>query len=209
MLHLGIAGFTQGGSKKISTIVPFSINSLWLSRYGLSAPDKESVTALSVPTTELTGGEIQYSASALDSIGNHLRVRIDGLKMIAVGNPQPERSEEERKIFCHHIICKPDISVFGSGLFEYLDSVPLDSPEPVQFWDDMEFAFLVFISRALEDIDDDSMIPIQPHLHKYIDWARVTLSLCEAGRLPGDRSHWRHLFKDSDHVDDVLDRLKE
>lgn len=202
VLHLVLAALSQGGEKEISTLVPTGIKEMWIAKHGLSHPESKSVKAVCRMTAKDNRG-VNFDIFAVDEPRNHIRVQVEDLRMVEVAGPT-SRSESQEVQLCYCLDLKPDLDQLKrQQLLEYCRLAEYQAPEPVQFYQDLTFVLLMFLSKVMSSFGDTEPHDIKPHLRKYISWARMQLENFNAGTLLSSRTEWKALLHDADYIESI------
>ena len=161
---------TAGASKSIPTGVPTRIRSAWISSTGLGYPD---ATTLRGYTRSCFKGLRGTSSSmfAVDQT-NNLKISLSGLETTNVsGGDQYVKQYSNARNFCYSKEWKPDVSLMTpQQSLAYCEADKGDTSEPRDFYQDLEFLLLVYISETLQQVSQDEVDNSKPHLRKYYDW---------------------------------------
>lgn len=209
ILHVCVAALAQGGRKSISTDIPSSIKRLWISRTGLCQPETALVkAAASVVNHDSRGNE--FNISVLDEAKSRLLVRVDGMRSTRVSNfDEPSSNTSFKKQTCYNIGWRPDVSLMTrDAISEYCAAARNLAPEPVEFYQDLTFVLLAFLSNAVEEMGDKMPSDSPQHHVKYMNWAKTQLVSYRSGDLPHAESEWQDLLKDADIIEKACQRVE-
>lgn len=209
LLHLGLAALSHGGQQTIPTGVPSRIENLWVAKSGLNEVQTPSIRA----STWITSSDIRgftFDASVLNTSKEHVLVRMDGLKITLISDSAPAASPlEPEKRICHEFEVLPDIDLTSNDyLAAYFGEARLDRPDPIQFYSDLLFVSLIFLRRVLEPDHRKWSDHLQPHLYKYIDWAKLQIQRYNDGELPHSRAAWEDFTNDEEHFEKLCDSIE-
>ncbi|MCJ1387139.1 hypothetical protein MMC17_010268 [Xylographa soralifera] len=200
VLHLSIAATSQDSLKEMPTAIPTLLRSMWIASSGLSSP--ENGTAMATATAQATDNRgTESNVLVLDASLGRVLARIEGLRVTIVADPRYSASNSVHKHqTCYRLEYQPDLDLLNaSRLSNYCAKVRTQTPNPIQYFRDLTFLLFVFLSRALEALDDAK--PIVPHLQKYLNWARLQLQRYHDGELPHSQPGWEQLRGNSGYVD--------
>lgn len=206
ILHLSVAALAQGGQTSIPTAVPTLLRKMWIAKSGLSYPEHTSVRAAAwVTATDNRGTE--FDISVLDASKSYVLAQVEGLRSTIIADLAESSSRKSsKKQVCYHLDLKPDISLLNhKELSTYCTQARYQLLEPVQFYDDLTFLMLVFLSRSVDTVTGKSL---QPHLQRYLDWAKLQLNRYYNGELPNSKLEWKSLLQDNEYVESLCDTVK-
>lgn len=208
ILHLSVAASTCGGQKSVSTAVPTMLRKMAIAKSGLSHPGNVSVKAAAWMTAVDTRGT-EFDMSVLDTSKNNVLARVEGLRSTTIADPAglPLNATPRRQI-CYHLESKPDIDLIDrKQLTAYCKQARDLRPEPVQFYQDLTFLLFMFLSRSIEAIGVTEVKGLQPHLQRYIDWAKLQLDRYHKGELPYSKPGWESLLRDHRFIESLCDAV--
>lgn len=110
MLHIAIAGYSQGGRKTLATMVPSFLRSLFVSKTGLSYPDSTEIHESAWLRSEDTRAS-RCGGFALDQSQRKLLMRFEDLVLTKVAESQIKVEDEgglEAAKLSYHITHKAD-----------------------------------------------------------------------------------------------------
>lgn len=209
ILHLSVAALSQGGGKLVSTAVPSLLRKMWIAKSGLSHPEHTSVRAAAW-LTALDNRGTDCDISVLDASKSRVLVRVEGLRSTIVADlaetSSPSLSKQQ---VCYHLGLKPDIDLLDrEQLLAFCAEARYQSPEPVQFYRDLTFLLFVFLSKSVEALDAVEVKTVQPHLQRYLDWAKLQLEKYHQGTLPYSEPEWHKLLQNNDFIDSLCDAVE-
>lgn len=207
ILHLSLAALSLGGHKSISTSVPTLLRKMWIAKSGLSRPQNALVNGAAWMTAMDSRGA-DCDISILDTSKTHVLARVQGLRSTVVADfaeSSAERLHHQKQV-CYHLEVKPDLALLDQKqLSTFCASARLQLREPVQFYQDLTFCLLVFLSRSVEAVDATQVL--QPHLQHYLDWAKLQLRRYERGELPCSKPEWRLLLQDNEIIESICNSV--
>ncbi|KAF2116796.1 reducing type I polyketide synthase [Lophiotrema nucula] len=197
LLHLSVATLAQEGTTAIPTAVPHFIRRCWIANHGLSMKDAEAIQTTAWLTGQ-DGRSTEFDIFALDEAESEALVHVLGLKSTIVaereGTSSPNADADQ---ICYHLDFKPDISLLSpQQLSGYCEQVKIKSPEPVEFFEDLTFLLLFFLTKTISELERSDISSSDPHLLRYFDWANATLERYTNDNLPYTKPEWTELFKD-------------
>lgn len=208
ILHLSLAVLAEGGMTPIPTAVPVFLKEMWISNSGLSCPINDSAQAVA-SLTKRNLRDFQFDIEAYKADQDTVLAHMEGLELTVIADltkntsghlPQPQS--------CYCLISKPDIDRAKSQqLEEYCREARLQIQEPVEFYENLTFVIFVFLSRVTEKVAKISPQNIQPHLLRYIDWAKLEVERYSSGLAPGTRCDWNLLSQDVRYVESLCDNV--
>ena len=209
ILHLSVAALAHGGRKSISTAVPTLLRKMRIAKSGLSHPEHEAVKAAAW-ITAVDGRGAESDISVLDTSKSQVLVRVEGLRSTVVSDFALSSSHKlPKKQICYHLEMKPDIDLLDSEqMSAYCAQARYRLAEPVQFYQDLTFLLLAFLSRSVEVIGVTEARDLQPHLRRYIDWAKLQLDKYYNGELPNSKPEWASLLRDNEFIESVCDAVE-
>lgn len=209
ILHLSAAALSAGGQNKLPTAIPTGIRNLWVSKDGLSHPTAESVRACAWKTALHRRGH-EFSLCALNEKRDQILAQVDGLQSTIVANhPGGSANQDETApTSCYHIARVPDINKFTPDeLARYCAQARPQIDEPLQYFKDVAFVLYKFLDEAIKELGDADVKDGLPHIHRYIQWARLQRSKYEAGQLPLSRPEWSQNLQDPEYFDAACNRV--
>ncbi|MCJ1263260.1 hypothetical protein MMC22_003130 [Lobaria immixta] len=206
ILHLSVAALAQGGRKLVSTAVPSLLRKMWVAKSGLSYPDHASVKAAAW-VTALDSRGTEFDISVLDESKSHVLARVEGLRSTVVADlAELSLQELPKKQVCYHLELKPDLDVLDrEQLTAFCAEARYRPPEPVQFYRDLTFLLFMFLSNSVETLDTIETKSVQPHLRKYLDWAKLQLKKYYNGELPYSEPEWQSRLQNNEYVELLCD----
>ena len=208
ILHLSLAALAEGGMTPIPTAVPVSLKEMWISSSGLSCPIKDSAKAIA-SLTKRDPRDFQFDIDAYNAEQDTVLAHMEGLKLTAIADLTKDTSGHVlQPQSCYCLISKPDIDrAETQQLEEYCREARLQIQEPVEFYENLTFLIFVFLSRVIEKIAKISPQNAQPHLLRYIDWARLEVERHSSGLASGTKCDWNLLSQDVSYVESLCDNI--
>lgn len=208
ILHLSVAALAQGGSKSVSTAVPNLLRRMWIAKSGLSYPGNTLVNAAAWMTAIDNRGT-DFDISVLDTSKTHVLARVEGLRSTIVADlAEISVQQLAKKQICYHVELKPDIDLLDhEQLLAYCAEARNRLPEPVQFYRDLEVILLVFLAKSVEVVDAIQAHSLQPHLRRYLDWAKLQLKKYHQGELPLCQPEKQLLLQDNEEFESLCETV--
>lgn len=208
--QLVLASLCSDHNDAVPARVVTEIRKMWISSSGLSHPTTSSVHA--VAKSILNGPRLAESTiSVLDSTGNHLRLHMEGLRLSTVTDHSGIDGTvgHESQQLCYHLDWKPDVELSDHQLAkDWFEKARLERPEPVGFYEDLTFLIFMVLSQTLNNLGQEKLSDIAPHLEKYIGWMRLQLDRYDANVLPCSLSSWKALLEDTTYMTKFCDRME-
>ena len=204
ILHLSIAALARGGQNAVSTAVPSLLRIMWIANSGLSYPENTSVKAFAWITAKDNRGT-EFNVSALNASGDSVLAQIEGLRttIVADATRSDQQRTQERQT-CYHLDLRPDLDILNrQEVSNYCGEARNHEPEPIQFYQDLTFLLFMFLSKAMDALGNSEPENLQPHLRKYIRWARLQLERYYKGILPHSKPGWEVLLQDTEYVESL------
>lgn len=171
IMHLQFAATSNGCKKRVGTLIPTKIDSLWVSAEGLGHLAKDPVNVLTKVTSE-SHRFCKVSILGLDSNNQRDIIKVTGLETTAVATATdsgPIRSPEEQVIT--YIDTKIDISMASSQqILEYLMKECPSPPEPAAHHSQLEIHVFQYLREAKERLQTFSPQDLPQHIKAYIAW---------------------------------------
>ena len=202
ILHLSIAALARGGQNAVSTAVPSLLRNMWIANSGLSYPENTSVKAFAWITAKDNRGT-EFNVSALNASRDSVLAQIEGLRttIVADSTTSDQQQTHERQT-CYHLDLRPDLDLLNhQEVSDYCGQARNHAPEPIQFYRDLTFLLFMFLSKAMDCLGNTEPENLQPHLRKYIRWARLQLERYHKGILPHSKPGWEVLLQDTEYVE--------
>lgn len=208
ILHLSVAALAYGGLKSIPTAVPTLLRKMWIAKSGLSHSENTSVKAAAWITAMDNRGT-DFDISVLDSSRSHVLARIEGLRSTIVSDLVSASSQNPQvRQVCYHLEMKPDIDLLDrEQLSTYCADARFRLLEPVQFYQDLTFLLLMFLSRGVVAVDETQAMGLQPHMRRYLEWAQLQLDRYHSGELPYSKPEWQSLLQDNGFIESLCDKV--
>lgn len=132
MFHMAIAAHVRGGSRRMPTYVPTFLRRFFVSKVGLSYPERtETRNSTWLESEDRRGSE--FGGFALSTAGDELVVEFDGFRMTKIAEHQEEpaqRQLSEQKLV-YHIDYHPDPNLLSpDGATEYCRKQATESCSP-------------------------------------------------------------------------------
>jgi len=208
ILQMTFAAMSQGGVKALPTMVPTRIYDLWVSNEQLSYPSSDYITVCA--KSHSIKGNPGAFAVGLDTRSKNPLVIADGVEATIVANKDVSEHMSADVKLCYSVEWKPEMSLMSPRQqLDYCLSVRDCTPEPVRFFQDLQFAVLTFIMKALDLVDQDKLRNVDSHYQKYFTWMELQAERFHAGGLPGSLPHWPVLLQDPGYQDALNSQLRQ
>lgn len=231
--QLMMVSLSKGASEDIPTSIPTRIGKIWISSLGISYPTSSAVNAYA--RASFTGTrKAESSMFCLDQETGSLLLVMEEVETTTVATTScreansliEEGNKAKVKKLCYNLAWKPDLDLLESNaaLLTYCEKArPTSRTAPVDFYNDLGYVLLMFISKTLdaltsagrEDLLDcshsKSESGSQFHLHRYIQWMKRQIGKFNAGELPHlhpTNPKWAHLMEDTAYREALCDRLE-
>lgn len=171
IMHLQFAATSSGCKKRVGTLIPTKINSLWIAAEGLGHLAKEPVNVLTKVTSE-SHRFCKVSILGRDSVNKRGILRVVGLETTAVATAAdsgPIRSPEEQVLT--YIDSKLDIGMTSSQkIMEYLVKECPAPPEPAAHHMQLQRNVFQCLSEVKERLQNFNIKDLPHHIKAYIAW---------------------------------------
>lgn len=223
--QLMMVSLSKGGSEDIPTSILTRIGKIWISSSGISYPTSSVVNTYA--RASFTGTrKAEASMSCMDQATGSLLLVMEEVETTTVAttthDPGSENSKVKAKKLCYNLAWKPDLDLMenNSALLAYCEKArPTTRIPPADFYNDLGYVLLMFISTTLEVLTlaerDDLLDCPQPesksHLHRYIQWMKHQKCRFDAGDLPHlhhSDPKWTLLMEDMEYREALCDRLE-
>ena len=181
IFQVAFLGIGQGGQNDIPTLVPTSIDDLWLSAEAAPTGDEENFVEVSTrsSTNSTRGHTVAYTSVRKNDDSPYL---VGDLSLTSIGNASAIVEKKSEPISLYHVEWKPDVNLLSPDHFS--TSVQI-SPELADQHKLTEIVCLLAMSDILDAFDNaPSGWPELPsHLHKHMDWMRHQLDLVQSSDI--------------------------
>ena len=225
--QLMMVSFSKGGSEDIPTSILTRIGKIWISSSGISYPNFEAVNAYARASFSGTR-KAEASMFCLDQATSSLLLSMEAVEATTVATRHEstdslvqEANRARAMKLCYNLTWKPDLDLLqndNSALLAYCEKArPLDKIPPLEFYNDLDYVLLMFISKTLEaliereGLVDRSEFKSESYLHHYVQWMKHQVGRFDAGEflnLNSKNPKWTLLMEDAEHRDAVCDRLE-
>lgn len=203
ILHLSIAALARGGRNQVSTAVPSLLRNMWIAKSGLSYPENVSVKAFAWITAKDNRGT-EFNVSTLNASRDSVLAQIEGLRTTIVADSTSDSNQTHERQVCYDIDLRPDLDLLDrQQISDHCGQVRNHAPEPIGFYQNLTFLLFVFLSRSVAGIRDTEPENLQPHLRKYISWAKLQLEKYHSGTLPHSKPGWQLLLQDTEYIESL------
>ena len=210
VLHLSLAALAEGGMTPIPTVVPVFLKEMWISSSGLSRSSNHSVRAIA-SLTKKDFRDVEFDVTACNGTEDTILAHMEGLRLTMIADFTKESSADlSQPRSCHGLIFKPDVDrADNKHLEQYCKEARLNIPEPIEFYQDLTFLIFVFLSRVTDKVAEIYPQDVQPHLLRYIDWAKIEVERYSSGLVPGMRPDWDLLSQDVSYIESLCEKVRD
>jgi hypothetical protein len=171
IMHLQFVATSNGCKKRVGTLIPTKIDSLWIAAEGLGYLAKDPVNVLTKVTSE-SHRFCKVSILGQDSNDQREILKVTGLETTAVATATdsgPIRSPNEQVIT--YIDTKIDIGMASSQqILEYLMKECPAPPEPAAHHSQLQTHVFQYLREAKEQLRKFSPQDLPQHIKAYIAW---------------------------------------
>jgi hypothetical protein len=205
VFQMMFVAMSAGGTKDMPTMMTTRIHKLFVSCKGLSYPAVESLT---VCANSLSGDSRSIaSVIALDSSSQKPLIFVDGVEATTVASAR-SRQSQIRDVMSYAVNWKPDFEILSSKQqTEYCEGSEELAPEPVEFFKNLQFCMMAYITEALKVVDRQKLA--EPHYQNYFAWMEAQAERFDAGTLAGYLPEWSSLLWDHQHRDTLTAKLSQ
>lgn len=171
LFQLMLVALSKGTEENMPTMMITRVTNLRVSSAGISYPNTPTVNAYAKAT--FTGNRKGYGHMfALDPRNDELLISIEKTEATTVANRDTLlESQDEVRRLCYSIDWKPDLDLVDhQQALEYCESVRPHRDSTVDFYEDVGYALVKFISDTLNTLVDQKGGSHHEHLQKYIQW---------------------------------------
>lgn len=212
LFQLMLVALSKGTEERLPTIMPTRISKLWIAGQGVSHPYIKAVQANAQATFS---GRRKASGSmfVLDETTNELLVSLEMMEVTALTSKDNlTQSPESKGRLCYSLSWKPDVGLLRDRpLSEYCERTRTDRVSDAEFYEDLGFVLLKFMSDALDAVVGGNSLTPNSYLHKYIKWAKFQVERFHEGALPNlsnSSSKWILLSRDSGYRKELTEQLE-
>ena len=206
ILQTGLITLSNGTNKNMPPVIPSRLGRLWIKETGIAYSSVESVTVCEQASFT---SKRKTTANALVSDDNNGEVLmcIENFEGTAIGSENNADSPSQpNKDLCYSMLWKPDIDLLNENALERLCGTSEPHRLRDDFFRDIVYTLLAFLSDATGALASEKSKEIQPHLEHYIHWMTHQLESFRQGLLPPfseDSPTWRKLTTDSRYREEL------
>lgn len=186
LFQLMLVALSKGTTENIPTMMITRISNLWISSAGISHPNIDMVNVFARAT--FTGHRKGYGRMfALDPVTGDLLLSIEKTEATTVANRDIlVESQAATRGLCYSLEWKPDLKLSSSQrALAYCESARPHRDSAIDFYEDLGYALIKFMSDSLDALGDRKEAHRQEHLQKYIQWVKYELKRFHASEVPG------------------------
>ena len=173
IFQLNLVGICRGGKDHLPILVPTRVQKMWISKSDLNENSQGSLKVYTKSAYKGYRGS-ESSIYVMNEMNGQICMKVDGFEATIVSNN--DKSTESRftdEHICYSMDWKADIDLLSSEqILNYCQepSRTESVPEPVAFYEELDFALLSYISKALQSISGLETENISFEFRKYIFW---------------------------------------
>lgn len=203
IFQLAFAALTNGCQDKLDLGLPTRVNSMWISKTGMSN-DEKSLKATA--RAHLDGRITESTLRVLDEDAQTLLLRIDGLEMTNISQTLSAEVEPAPQLCCG-VAWKPDLDLLSqTALLQFCQEIPKDD-EPIEFFHDLNILLHASMQRSLSSPPSD-LEPTRPHLQRYQEWMAKVVKLFQETSTLAKIVVWNELVNDELLFKQACDRIR-
>ena len=203
-----VPALSQGGRRKIPTLVPSRIGRLWISAFELADSKGPPIRASS--RCQFRGyRETVSSVSAVSSKTNRPCFILEDLESTIVGDIRSvyEAKDKERQL-CYSLEWKPDLDMLSCHqTLEYCESSRPKEASPKRFYKDLRLVTLFYITDTVARLAQNLSLLEDPKA-KYLCWMKEQLRRYDAGEIPVCRDELNQVLIDCANRDTLIQRVQ-
>ena len=210
-LQLMFSGFSQGGKIPVPTMIPTSLDQLWISDGACRTTDDDSV--------KIFARSGSHGRSEADSLIVVLKesnkepcVIVKGLKSTKVsGSKSPSSSHSGIRRLCYRMEWRPDLDLLDKQqITAYCTDQAL---RPFLVSEEMvakkELLCFLVISNVIPKLVSKQNRPLNSHLRRYIGWMNRQVEKYAAGTMDFSQSNWKLLTNDDAYLDKLCTEVEQ
>lgn len=207
-----LVALSRGGDEDIPATIPTRIGKLWISSTGISYPTSTAVNVFA--RAAFTGNRIAESSMfVMDQKTGDLMLLMENVEVTSVTTLDADsKIQEHKRKFCYNFEWGPDIDMLDhQTALTYCEKGRPQRVSPVQFYEDLGFVLIKFMSNALEALAGRDLDSSKSHLHRYIQWMKHKVAKFDAGELPNlskVNPKWALIVQDKEYREALCNRLE-
>ena len=185
LFQLMLVALSKGTEENMPTMMVTRISNLWISSAGMSYPDRSMVDVYA--QAAFTGNRKGHGHMfALDPTTGDLLLSIEKGEATTVANRDTSvNSQGAARGLCYSMDWKPDLNLVNhQQALTYCESARPHRDSTVNFYEDLGYALLKFMSETLDGLVDQKGESRQKHLEKYVQWMKYEVKRFHANELP-------------------------
>lgn len=207
--QLMLVALSKGGSEDIPTTIPTRIGKMWISSMGISYPASFAVNAYA--RASFTGTrKAESSMFVLDQRIGSLLLSIEDAEFTSVATRDADQDDKPK--LCYNLRWKPDMDMLEHhAASAYCEKARLPRSSPVDFYQDLGYTMIMFISKTLEALAGQDFDCPKSHLHRYIRWMKHHLARFDAGGIPNllnTNPKWTLLMENTEYGEALCNLLE-
>lgn len=210
--QLMLVALSKGGSEDIPTTIPTRIGKIWVSSTGISYPT--CVAADVYARASSTGTRrAESSMFVLDQTTGNLLLSMEDAEATSVATQRADSQMQDQKTkLCYTLDWKPDMDMLDHhAALAYCEKARPPRISPVDFYEDLGYVLVMFISNTLEALAEQKSQCSTFHLDRYIQWMKHQIGKFDRGdlpNLPNINPKWTLLMKDIEYREALCKRLE-
>lgn len=210
--QLMLVALSKGGSEDIPATIPTRIGKIWISSKGISYPTSFAVNAYA--RASFTGTrKAESSMFVLDQMSGNLLLSMEDVEATSVTTRDADSLIQNYKTkLCYNLGWKPDMDMLGNhAALVYCEKARPPRISPVDFYEDLGYVLVMFISKTLEALAGQDLDCSRSHLHRYIQWMKHQIGKFDAGKLPNlpnTNPKWTLLLEDTEYREALCNLLE-
>ena len=212
IFQLMLVSLSKGTKDDIPTVMATRIGKLWVAGRGFSHPSTCRVKAHA--RAAFTGRrKANGRVFVLDETTNETLVSFEDAEMTTVATRESGTpAQNPMKRLCYRLDWKPDLDLLSRAqLRDYCESARPNRTSDAEFYEDLDYILLFFISDALDALREFDVRGMESHLRQYIKWAKFQLDQFHTGALPHLSSKqpiWIRLLQDARHREYLIKQVE-
>jgi acyl transferase domain-containing protein len=210
--QLMLVALSKGGDEDIPATIPTRIGKLWLSSTGISYPTSAAVNVFARAT--FTGNrKAESSMSVMNQTTGELMLLMEDVEGTSVATLDADsKNQEHKRDFCYNFDWRPDMDMLDhQAALTYCERARPQRVSPTQFYEELGFVLLMFMSNALDALVGRDLDFSKSHLHRYIQWMKHKVGRFDAGKLPNLSKadpKWALIVQDKEYREALCNRLE-
>lgn len=211
-LQLMLVALSRGMEEAIPTMMPTRIGRLWISSSGISYPNTTEVNAYAQAafSGHRTANALLF---ALDKVTGHLLLSMENAEAttVATRDASLQSGMNEKKI-CYNVSWKPDLELLNSQqITMYCENSRPSRASAVEFYENLDFVLINFMSNALNSLEDGEQNISQPHLRQYSRWLKHQVDKFHSEELLQkaiNHPTWKAITESEEYWEELCNRIE-